>query len=248
MNGKRHRSPNFPAVDLRVAVERVKILYGSDKAHAVPVTIIHDRWGYKSKSGAVDQTIGALSAYGLIEDVGGSTKKREIKVSDIGRKIALDHSETPSLLRECAVKPKVFSHLLEKYGNGELPPDSTISEYLVFHHDPPFNEASVGKCIARFKATIAYAKLDGSAILPPGEEGNEGEFDRGFADFFSKPDPKQDGVLEMKDYPIPLGAGAEAVLRIPQPMTKKMFETLKRFVELYEDVMVHEDGGDTEEE
>ena len=49
----------------------------------------------------------------------------------------------------------------------------------------------------------------------------------------------------MKDYPIPLGSDAEAILRIPQPMTEKMFGNLRRFIELYEDIMVSQAGEDT---
>ncbi len=50
-----------------------------------------------------------------------------------------------------------------------------------------------------------------------------------------------DGGTTMKDYPIPLGGNEEGVLRIPQPMTAKMFATLKRVINLYEDIMVSDE-------
>ena len=50
----------------------------------------------------------------------------------------------------------------------------------------------------------------------------------------------------MKQYPVPLGGGADAVLLVPQPMTGKMYEKLKTVINLYEDVLVsNEDSIET---
>ena len=45
----------------------------------------------------------------------------------------------------------------------------------------------------------------------------------------------------MKQYPIPLGGGADAVLIVPQPMTGTMYGKLKKVIEMYEDVLTSEE-------
>lgn len=242
---KRTRSPNFPYVDLEKAVERTRELYEKDKAHPVPITVVHDRWNYKRLSGVLQQTVAALKAYGLVE-VSGSGDKREIKVSEAGRKIVLDTSDSPQLLKGAALQPPIFRHLWERYGDQGLPSDDVIREYLLFDHDPPFNEEAVDAAIERFKETVEYANLSESDIISDEGEGEEADEEVG-------PERKNLGATgqktklppptgQMKNFTFPLIGGDVATLQVPHPMSKKNFEALKRFLDAYEWALTSDEG------
>ena len=97
----KHRSPNYPAISLEKAVARAKSLYDQAKAHAVPVAAVHELWGFKALSGAGNQNVAALKAYGLIE-VEGEGDKRLVRISDTGRRILLGANDRDNLLKQAA--------------------------------------------------------------------------------------------------------------------------------------------------
>ncbi len=181
---KRTRSPNFPYIDLGKAVERAKELYEAYKSHEAPITVVHECWGYKKLSGVLQQTVAALRAYGLVE-INGSGDKRQIKISEAGRKIVMEHTDGPTLIKEAATKPQVFQALWERYGKEGLPPDSAVRQFLLFDYETRFNEDSVDAAIDRFKESITYAKLTESDIIPPIDEKEEAQ----------PPDPATRGKL-----------------------------------------------------
>ena len=128
-------------------------------------------WGYKS--GAGNQIAAALKAYGLAE-FHGKTDKREIRISEAGRRILLDAPEKSKLLKEAALKPSLHAELWKKYG-GELPPANImIRQHLLL--DQNFNRSLVDSFISQFRATIAYAGLAVSGKLPDKDkEQDDGE-------------------------------------------------------------------------
>jgi hypothetical protein len=195
---QRHRSPNYPLFDLQKAMERTQQLYDRDKTHKVPVTVLHDRWGYKAMSGALKQAIGALKSYGLIV-VEGEGVNRFVAVSDRGRRILLDAPDKPQLLKDAAVTPSLFSSLWARYGITGIPSDDVLRHHLIF--DLNFNDESVGDAIARFKSTIAFAKLSSSDKMAVGGR----EEDDGF-------DPADNGA----------DAGRETPLREPRKESRRM--------------------------
>src|SRR5580658_4127658 len=96
-NRTKHRSPNYPLFDLKKAVERAKQLYDHDKTFKVPISVVHERWGYKPNSAAGNQALAAAKAYGLVT-VEGSGAKRMIAVSDAGRRCVLDAADRADIL------------------------------------------------------------------------------------------------------------------------------------------------------
>src|SRR5258705_12421046 len=95
----RHRSPNYPAIDLGKAVERVGELYKSAKTHFVPVSVAHERWEYKALGSVGDQAVAALKSFGLV-DIEGAGDKRQLRVSEAARRILLGSPDRESLLKQ----------------------------------------------------------------------------------------------------------------------------------------------------
>lgn len=166
-NGKKkHRSPNYPAMNLKRAVERVAALNEKYKRFHVPIAQAFELWVLKPNSSSGQQCIGALKAYGLI-DVEGEGDARKIRVSDVAHKIVANHADRAKLLQQVALRPAIHSELWTKFKTPEgLPPDEILRQYLVFDREEGvFNEDSVGSFISSFRETLAFAQLNDADMM-----------------------------------------------------------------------------------
>lgn len=156
MSDKRRkiRSPSFPFISLRVALDRVRAFQAKESRNAAPLEVAAEHWGYSPKSSGGKQTIAALRAFGLLE--GEST----VRLTDRALRILLDERE-PSperdrLLQEAALMPPLHAKLWERYGTG-LPSPQTLRMSLVL--DEGFNENSVDDFVAQYRETLEFARL-----------------------------------------------------------------------------------------
>jgi len=172
---QKHRSPNYPLFDLEKAVDRVKVLYDTDKTHKVPIGVVQERWGYKKHSGAGDQAVAAVKSYGLIA-VDGNGEQRQIAVNDVGRRIVLNAPDRTELIKAAAVSPALFGSLWERYRKDGVPSDDVLRHHLIF--DRNVNEDVVEKLMDRFRSTVVFAKLgagDNMADVADEEESDEND-------------------------------------------------------------------------
>lgn len=186
--------------------------------------------------------VAALKAYGLAEDTGSGTK-RQVRISEVGRKIILKTPGAEQLLRECAMRPRIFAHLWEKYRDeGGVPADKgIIKHYLVFEHEPPFNEDSVDACIASFSETIAFAGIGDSdkAYTQGGVEVPE-------EDMPIRTEQKErtpQTVLEkskgkVKTFTFPFTGGNTVTLQMPHPIESSDFKALMDLLKACEPLFV----------
>lgn len=237
--GKRTRSPNFPFIDLEKGIERTQELYERDKANKVPITTMHDCWGYKKMSGALLQTVAALRAYGLIEDT-GTGDARQIKVSEDARKILLDHPDKPRIIRECALRPKVFHQVWHRYKGDGLPSDGVLKHFLIFEYDPPFNEDAVDSFIANFRATMAFSNALGADTEDTNEVTGDATNDA------EEPVRELPKPLERTSLPRTAGVKTlsfalvegDATIQVPYPMTEDSFDMLMGILQLQKRALV----------
>jgi len=161
---KRVRSPKFPFIDLKTAIERADAFYQSEKRNSASIPVAMKAWGYNDKSSGGLQTVSALKEFGLMED-SGSGDGRRVKLTDRALRINLDKREDSQdrskLIKEAALLPKIHSSLWQQH-QGELPSDNNLRHYLLFDYETPFNENTVEDFIAQFRATLAFAKLTAS--------------------------------------------------------------------------------------
>lgn len=74
--GRKERSPSFPFISLKRAVERVQEMAEAHKRSPARLAVVGETWGYGPKSSGLLQTVAALKAFGLIEDMGGGADRR----------------------------------------------------------------------------------------------------------------------------------------------------------------------------
>ena len=158
----RTRSPGYPSLSLQDAIEKAKVVWTQEKRNAAPLEALALDWGLKAKSSTGLLYSSTLKKYGLLEEVEGG-KDRSMKLTQAALNIILndqhDSAEYINLLKQCALSPKIYADLWQKY-NGDLPSDANLKRYLIV--ELKFNDAAVDGIIRDFRDTITFAKLSNS--------------------------------------------------------------------------------------
>ncbi len=236
-----NRSPRFPFIPLKTAIQRASELYEKEKRHGVNASIAVTHWGYKETSSGGKQTIAALKAYGLIED-SGKSDSRTIKVSDLALRILLDSreqsEERSQALKSAALKPKIFNELWAKYSEEGLPSDESINHFLIFQKN--VNENSAGDLTKNFKSTIQFSGLNESDRILD-EDDNEDEAGGDNSAENTPPPPGRNenppGALTLRRQPgmtqatFPLDEG-QATFQWPETLSQESYEDLIAWIEL----------------
>jgi hypothetical protein len=164
----RQRSPNYPAISLREAVERVGKLYAADKKAGSPVDAALIHMGFSGRNGKAMTVLSALRKFGLVEDAGGriAPTQRAIEIlvlpeGDDRRTVALHDS---------ALSPEIFRELYEQYRESGIPSDATLRSELIAYKG--FNPNAVGDFVADFRDSLDFAGLttDGALSFGQNEE------------------------------------------------------------------------------
>lgn len=241
-NGSRHRSPVYPADDLKTAVGRLEQFWDANSTHSVNVDVAIQGWGYSPKSSTGKRSVAALIHYGLLEDE-GSGSDREVWVSELGKDIVVPPNDRArrEALEKAALNPRVYEKLWNRFGV-DLPARAQVKRTLL---DWGFNESVIDSIVDDYESTIEYSGLRESTTgaSEPGdtEDGPAGEetapTERGTADSGGEaddgeeekamPSTKASSEKRDEDLPIWLPGGMRAILRVPVPMSEEQFEHLK---------------------
>jgi hypothetical protein len=171
----RDRSPSFPFIPLRTAVERLDAFEKKFGRHPTPISKAGLAWGLKEKSSQADSILAALKSFGLLKYEGmGST--RHAAITDDGRNYlrAEQESVKQEILKACALRPKTIRKFWAKW-SADRPADEVAIDKLVLENS--FSEAGARNFLKVYDDTIAYAKLSDSdkATLVEGESEEESE-------------------------------------------------------------------------
>jgi len=152
----RERSPNYPAIGLRKAMDLIKTFWEHDKRQSVMVARATANMGISPKSSSGPLTISALIKYGLLETE-GTGDIRKVKLSEPA--INLLNPSFPDreeLLKQVALAPAIHAKLWEKFGSDGAS-DGAIHDFLVF--ELHFTEQAGKALIEEYFDTIGFAKL-----------------------------------------------------------------------------------------
>jgi hypothetical protein len=158
---KKERSPNFPFISLKKAVERAEALHSNHKREAARLVAIAPSWGYGPKSSGLMQTVAALKQFGLVED-SGSGDDRKVQVSEFARRIIVDQrpGAREEAIKEAARKPRLIGEYIDKWVPDRPSDAHCISELEL---DRGFSADAARAFLRIFDETVAYAKLDEDA-------------------------------------------------------------------------------------
>jgi hypothetical protein len=222
---KKVRSPSFPFIGLRQALDRARAFYEAEQRNAARPEVAAAHWGYSPKSSGGKQTIAALRAFGLVDG------DALVKLSGRALRLVLDErgasEERERLLQQAALMPPIHARLWERYG-AELPSPQTLRLWLIL--DEGFNENSVDDFLTEYRETLEYARL---MLTGPARE------EPARAEPAASPPPPVRSIAERADWAevdpliFPLLDGNAVELRIRRKISAAEAEDLRTVFELW---------------
>ena len=158
----RLRSPAYPAISLKEAIERVKALYDQDKTAVVPMETAAKHIGFAKAHGQAVMFLSALRKFGLVEypsDGRVVITRRAVEILTFPE----GHERKVKAIQEAALSPVIYSELFDKYRDSGLPSDEAISAELIA--DSGFNPSAVVAFLEDFRDSLEYAGLLSNGVL-----------------------------------------------------------------------------------
>jgi hypothetical protein len=147
------RSPNYPNMSLREAVEAISKIEALYRSNPVDRESAAKLIGYSSLSGPAAKALAALASYGLLERAG----KGEARVTQRARAILhpSDDEEKQNSLLDAASEPPLFSELRDRFSGIAVPPESGVQAYL---NRQGFNPNAVKPAAKAFLETMRFVE------------------------------------------------------------------------------------------
>lgn len=250
MKSARDRSPSFPFIPLKAAVDRLKEFESKFGRQDVPADRVYLAWGMKGDTSQSGQTLAALKAFGLV-DYKGSGSKRLVGISEDGRTYLRAQQDTvkQEVLRRVALKPKWIAHFWNEWSDDRLP-DPIRIDTLVLKHK--FNENAAPKFLRVYDETIAYGGVTAFDKVIPAEvvddDADEVEEDVPLPTPLGPKTRMQQGVtvpLECDERVLTTGLlakGSHFRLIVSGPVGPKEIDRLIRKLELDKEILADLDG------
>lgn len=157
------RSPSYPSISLREAVDKVGMIYASDYQNGISRELVAQHIGYRGINGKSLGNIASIVKYGLLESRGS-----EVAVSDLAVRIIAHQpgsGERIEALREAASKPELFAELDSKFGDGKAS-DHALRGYLLTRKFIPI---AADLAIRSYRETKLFVEEEsGGYNNPPG--------------------------------------------------------------------------------
>lgn len=171
------RSPSFPFIPLKTAVERLEAFEKKFGRHPTPFAKVGLAWGLKEKSSQADQTLAALRSFGLVR-YEGMGKERQVLLTEEGRTYirAQQDSVKRQILKQSALRPKIIRKFWTTWGP-DRPTDEVALDQLTLKNS--FTDAGAKTFLSVYDATISYAGLSASDKFEGAEEDVEEELEEG---------------------------------------------------------------------
>lgn len=162
----RVRSPNYPAIPLGEAIERVRKVHKAEQHLPAAREVIVRDLGYGGLNGASLKVLSALIKYGLLEEVGDKLKVSE-RAMDI--LFAPDPASKATAIREAAFSPSLFADFQSEW-DGSIPSDENIRHYLLKRN---FAHSAIDGVISTFRETMELVTPE-SGVYPDPDQGPKG--------------------------------------------------------------------------
>lgn len=111
------RSPEYPAIGLKEAIEHVSRVYLKDYQNRLPRAVMAEHMGYKGLNGASLPILAALGKYGLLEGRGDETRVSDLAVAIIAHEIGT--RERAAAIKCASALPDLFAELDKKFPDGK---------------------------------------------------------------------------------------------------------------------------------
>jgi hypothetical protein len=170
---KKQRSPNYPAVSLKEAVERVGKIYKADGKVGSPAEAAAKHMGYSGLHGKALTVLSALAKYGLTQNKAGRVVPTSTAISIL--EYSPDREQNIKARRDAALSPAMYRELVNEFkAHGRLPTDDSLRPDLITKKG--FTRKAVGGFLHDFRESLEYAGLlEGNTLKLSPDEGSGGE-------------------------------------------------------------------------
>jgi hypothetical protein len=235
---ERQRSPNYPAVGLREAVERVKRFILTDGKAGAPPELVAKHIGYSSAHGQAMTVVAALKKYGLITESGGRLVPTQgaLEIANLPE----SDPRRQRAIKEAALSPTLYQELVTEHTQSGLPSPDVLEAELTTYKG--FNPKAVGGFVKDFFDTLDFAGIKvgvevesssgdnagrGSSVSGAVISVNNDEFSKVASAFFGG-----GGESVMRRYPfdISIPRGLKAELTVSGDFTVEDLERLRNQV------------------
>ena len=168
----RVRSPNYPALSLPDAIDRVRAVYGAQQTTPEPRDVVVKHMGYGSVNGRALKTLSALIKYGLLETSDGDGLKVSRRALTILHPDPENPLEKNEALLAAARSPALYQGIFDRWDG--KPSQDSLNAYLIRNG---FNANAVEVVARAFYETYSLVSdiedSYDSAIDEPEEEGGD---------------------------------------------------------------------------
>lgn len=166
----RHRSPAYPAVGLREAVERVGKLYKADGKAGAPPKLAATHIGFATAHGQAMGVLAALKKFGLVTEFNGRIvpSQRAIEILNLP---ASDPRRVQAI-KDAALAPEIYRELIDQHRDTGWSADDVLQADLITYRN--FNPNAVTGFVKDFKDTLEFAGLSDLTVLGSEPEGELG--------------------------------------------------------------------------
>nr|WP_298133901.1 hypothetical protein [uncultured Pseudoxanthomonas sp.] len=170
VTAKKDRSPSYPFISLKAAVERITAFDEKFKRHPAPADKAGMAWGLKETSSQAQQTLAALKSFGLVS-YEGIGPKRSVKLTDDARDFlrVQQDSVKQQLLKKFALSPKPFAAYWEEWRT-DRPIDEVCLDQLVLKGG--YTPSAANTFLRVYDETMLFAGLGESHEVAP-KKGDE---------------------------------------------------------------------------
>jgi hypothetical protein len=156
----RSRSPNYPQIGLREAIQRVSGVYKHDYQARLTRDVAAERLGYSGLNGKSLAVLAALGKFGLLEGRGEETRVTDLAVRVLA--FPPGSAERRAALEEAAGRPELFAELDQRFSRGQAS-DGAIRAWLMTRgFIPPAAEAAV----RAYRETKQFLEAQGEWAIP----------------------------------------------------------------------------------
>lgn len=148
------RSPQYPVISLREAVEKVADIYKEDYQNPISRGVAAQHMGYKTLNGKSLGVLSALGKYGLLEGRGDNTRVSDLAVRIIAHEPGT--SERGAAIQEAAAAPDLFRELSKRYPAGRAS-EGAIRAYLLTQKFIPSAADSV---VRSYRDTLEFVATE----------------------------------------------------------------------------------------
>lgn len=234
------RSPKYPQLSFREALDRIQKVYAADKWHPTTDETIAKHLGYKGLNGASLGVIATLKRYGMLASAGeGKWKVSEDAVTII--EAPHEHEEWPQAMLRSAFRPQIFEELREEFG-AELPSNATLRHSLI---KKKYNPSVADDVIRVYRETLEfvsqqipdYVENDSDVVDPTASFQIETER-QPIASSISSPTsqiPADAAFTATEKFEQRISPDCRVVILYEGKVTKEAIRKLRKYLELSED-------------